>query len=267
MTDKNFHIFAITVVVLGLVVFLLDISRFSYVRIAVNTANTLIAPVLELKEHLAIELREELRAYLYLVSTERENIRLRRKVSTLILTQKELDACLSELENLQSKVGLSPQPRKLNYSLSRIIYYDPSGLDLFLIIEGGKDKGFREGDIVTTEHYVVGIIESVFASTSRVITPFNERFSVSAIVGSGPKRYIYRGGFPSGSLLHVKINDRIFGGEEVFMVDIKGAVPPFLIGKVGSVKRDGNPFFKSVEVKPIIDPRRERYVYVIRRLN
>ncbi len=265
MSDRRFHILSLLVSLLGLVLFFSEVSRFSYVREAVNLINNFLAPLLEFKDQTVSELKEEAKAYVYLVHTEKENIRLRRKLNSLILTDKELSACMSELEALRKTVDIPPGFVKLRYKVSRIIYYDPSGFDLFLIIEGGRDKGFREGDLVVSRSHVIGAIESVFASTSRVITPFNEKFSSSAVVGTKPKRYIYKGGFPSGELLHVKVGDKVLKGEDVFMVDIKGYIPPFLIGKVGSVERGKDPFFKKVKVEPAVDPRAEMYVYVIRR--
>jgi len=232
MTGRRFHLLAVLVVLFGLVLFFSEFSRFSYVRAVVRVVNTLVSPVMEFKEHTIRELREELRAYLYFVDTEKENIRLKRRLNSLSLTEKELTACLSELESLSKKMGVSSHFRKLKYKVSRIIYYDPSGFDLFIVIEGGEDKGYREGDLVVTEHYVVGIVEAVFGSTSRVITPFNEKFSTSAVVGTSPKKYIYRGGFPEGNLLHVSVEDEISREDDVYMVDIKGRLPPFLIGYV-----------------------------------
>ncbi len=265
MTGRRFHLLSALVVALGLVLFFSDFSRFSYVRVVVRAVNTLIAPIIEFKEQTTAELREELRAYFYFVDTEKENIRLRRRLNSLLLTEKELNACLSELETLSNKLKAPIQLKRLKYRVSRVIYYDPSGFDLFIVIEGGEDKGYREGDLVVTESYVVGIIETVFGSTSRVITPFNEKFSSSAVIGVSPKKYIYKGGYPEGSLLHVSVEDKVSKGDEVYMVDVKGRIPPFLIGRVSEVRRGKDPFFKEVKVKPRVDPRAEEYVFVVRR--
>ncbi|NPA41140.1 MAG: rod shape-determining protein MreC [Aquificae bacterium] len=265
MTGKRFHTISLLVIVFGLLLFFTEFSRFSYVREITKFVNTLIAPFLEFKDQTIRELQEELRAYLHFVDTEKENIKLRRRLNSLMLTEKELQACLAELENLGRQMNVSSHFEKLSYKVSRIIYYDPSGFDLFVVIEGGKDKGFKEGDLVVTESYVVGVVETVFTSTSRVITPFNENFSCTAVVGTSLRKYIYRGGYPLGNLLHVKLEDKVEVGSEVFMVDVRGKLPPFLIGKIEEVKRGKDPFFKEVKVKPKVDPRSEELVYIIRR--
>ncbi|RLJ71081.1 rod shape-determining protein MreC [Hydrogenivirga caldilitoris] len=265
MTGKRFHLLSILVVLLGLLLFFSELSRFSYVRAFVKVTNMLISPVIEFKEQTTAELKEELSAYLYFVEAEKENIKLRRRLNSLLLTEKELDACLSELESVSRKLRASTNFKRLNYAVSRVIYYDPSGFDLFIVIEGGEDKGYSEGDLVVTENKVVGIVETVYGSTSRVITPFNEKFSTSAVVGASPKKYIYKGGYPNGNLLHVNVEDDVAPEKDVYMVDIKEVLPPFLIGKVVKVERGRDPFFKEVKVKPEIDPRAEEYVFVVRR--
>ncbi len=265
MTSRRFHTLAVLSTALGLILFFSEFSRFSYVRELVKAVNTLTSPLLRFKEHVVSELREEMGAYLHHVDVERENIKLRRRVNSLLLTERELEACLTELNKLTQRIGIEERFRRLNYTVSRIVYYDPSGLDLFVIIRGGKNRGFREGDLVVTESAVVGVVEAVFGSTSRVITPFNEKFSSSAIVKGRKKRYIYRGGFPEGDLLHVHVEDRVSKGDEILFTDVKRRIPSFTIGKVVSVERGKDPFFRKVKVKPAVDPREEEYVFVIRR--
>jgi len=264
MTGRRFHALALLSVSLGILIFLSDLSHISYVRSLVKLVNMAVSPVLRFKDRILAELTEELGAYLHRVDVERENIKLRRKVNSLLLTEKELRACLSELENLSEKLKIPPPFERLNYTLSRIIYFDPSGFDLFIVIEGGRDRDIREGDMVVTEDQVVGVVESVFGSTSRVITPFNEKFSLSAVVGKGSKKYIYRGGFPLGELLHVSVEDKVKEGEEVYATSLRRKFPKFVIGTVKEVLRGKNPFFKEVKVKPAVDPRSLEYVFVIR---
>ena len=265
MTGLRFHLLSILAVILGLIFFFSDISRVSYVRSMVSAINQMVAPVVRLKEETVTKLREELSIYLHNVEVAKENVRLKRKLSSLILTERELSACLTELEKMERKLRASSGLRKLRYVMSRILYYDPTGFDLFVIIEGGRDKGIREGDLVVTERSVVGFVESVFGSTSRVITTYNEKFSTTAIVGGRGKRYIYRGGFPEGSLLHVSLEDDVKVGEEVYLVGVRKKIPPFLIGRIKEVSRGKDPFFKEVRVEPEAVPREEDYVFVIRR--
>ena len=266
MSDKRFHVSSLLFMVLGAIIFLSDLSSLSYVRAVINLVNTAISPVLELKEDMAARVRNDIYTYFYLVDVEKENLELRRRLNKLLLAEKDLNTCLAELEDLERKLRYKTNLKRLRYAVSRVLYYDPSGFDLFVIIEGGKDRGFKEGDLVVSEGYVVGFIESVFGSTSRVVTPYNEKFSSSAVLGASKKKYIYKGGFPEGALLHVKVEEEVESGEEVFFTSTKRRLPPFLIGRVSAVSRGKDPFFKEVRVKPAVDPRSEGYLFVIRRV-
>ena len=264
MTGARFHVLSLLVTILGLIVFFSDLSRISYVRTIVSAINQVVAPVVRFKERSVSELREEISTYVHNVDVAKENVRLKRRLNSLLLTEKELAVCLIELEKLEKKLKVSSGFRKLNYVVSRILYYDPTGFDLFVIIEGGKNKGIKEGDLVVTENSVVGFVESVFGSTSKVITTYNEKFSTTAVLGAKGKRYIYRGGFPQGSLLHVGLEDEVEVGEEVYLVGVKKKIPPFLIGRGKEVRRGKDPFFKEVKVEPEAIPREEDYVFVIK---
>ncbi len=265
MTNRKFHTIALLSIGLGFILFILDFSDISYVKKISNAVNTLTSPILKFKEQITSELKEEIGAYFHRVDVEKENIKLRKRINSLLLTEKELEACLSELNKLSKKIKLKDKFRKLKYSISRVVYYDPSGFDLFIIINGGKDKGFREGDLVVTEVAVVGIIEAVFGTTSRVITPLNENFSSSVVISGKRKKYIYKGGYPTGDLLHVNVEDKVKKGDKVFFSDPKRRIPSFLIGQIVQVERGENPFFRKVKVKPAVDPRTQEYIFVIGR--
>ncbi len=261
MTEGRFHFLSLSFALLGLVLYISDLSKFSFVRAVTETVNAFISPLLRFTEVSAWQVENLITAYLKNVEAQKENILLKKKLEEMLLLERELEACRQRVETLSASLKTPLPFKRLNYDLTRIIYYDPSGFDLFVIIEGGKDRGFKEGDLVVTKEKVVGMVERVFASTSRVITPFSDKFS--AMVKVGKRRYIYKGGFPEGNLLHVKKEVPIKKGAKVFLGVGEARPPYFLLGKVTSVKRGTKPFFKEVKVKPLIDLRAEDFVFVI----
>lgn len=265
MKGGRYHLLTFGGVVLGLTLFFTDLSRFSYVRAVVMAFNTVISPVLNLKEKILTETEEKIDIYLRTVDVKRENRELKERIRSLLLKEKELEACERELEALRKVLNISKGFSRLDYILSRVVYYDPSGFDQFLIIEGGRDRDLRERDLVVSKDRVVGFVEAVFGSTSRVVTPLSGKFSCTVVVGGRRKRYIYRGGYPLGDLLHVRIEDPVKEGDRVFLIDTEGRLPPFLLGVVEKVRRGKDPFFKEVKVRPLTDPREIEYLFVIRR--
>ena len=97
-------------------------------------------------------------------------------------------------------------------------------------------------------------MDEVYGGSSRVRTVFSKDFSISAT--SKDKAYIYKGGYPYGSLLHVNLEDPLKVGDTVFLRSPSKNLPPFIIGTVVSISEEGKSFFKKVEVKPAVDVRR-----------
>ncbi len=265
MKGGRFHLITFGAVVIGLTILFTDLSKFSYVRAVVMVFNTAISPVLNLKERILTQTEEKIDTYFRLVDVKKENLDLKRRIQSLMLLEVELRSCQRDLQTLRELIRISKTFSRLDYAISRVIYYDPSGFDLFLIVEGGKDRNFKERDLVVTQKEVVGFVEAVFGSTSRVVTPFSANFSCTVVLSGSGKRYIYRGGYPLGDLLHVKVEDKVKEGDRVILIDTEGRVPPFPLGVVEQVRRGKDPFFKEVKVRPLVDPRRIDYLFIIRR--
>ena len=265
MTERRFHIVSLLGIVLGLLLFFTDVARFSFFRETVKVINTVTLPFLSLKEKVINNTRRIFEIYFALKDVREENVKLRNKVESLLMVERELNACISTLNELRKSLALPTLPFRIRYFVTRIVFFDPSGLDQFVIIEGGKDKKVKEGDVVVTRDHMIGVVEAVYGSTSKVITPLNEKFSTSAYVKGNFKKYIYRGSYPLGRLLHVNIEDEIKKGEEVMFLDPRRRVPPFPLGVVKEVRRGKDPFFKEVMVKPFSDPRKADHVFLIRR--
>ncbi|WP_461831834.1 rod shape-determining protein MreC [Aquifex sp.] len=155
-------------------------------------------------------------------------------------------------------------PPKAQYVVSKIIFYDPSGEDRFFIIRDGKNKDIKKGDIVVSKGYIVGIVEEVYPSTSKVITLFNEKASLLVSVDNLSRAYIYKGGRPYGKLLYVEIRDNVKEGDRVLYKDLTLKIPPFPVGKVIYTGFGQDPFFKEVRVKPFVSPRSVEFVVVFK---
>ncbi|GAB6065320.1 rod shape-determining protein MreC [Aquifex pyrophilus] len=155
-------------------------------------------------------------------------------------------------------------PPKAKYVVSKIIYYDPSGEDRFFIIRDGKNKEIKKGDIVVSKGYIIGIVDEVYPSTSKVITLFNEKTALLVSVENLPKAYIYRGGRPYGKLMYVEIKDNVKEGDRVLYKDLTMRIPPFPVGEVIYTGFGEDPFFKEVMVKPYVSPRSVEFVVVFK---
>jgi len=223
----------------------------------------LFSPFLKLER----ELEEEVEKFILLYREMKRGT----KVITLYHKQLEKEKVLEEelkgyreiMRKLERDLDL-PFPRRVPYVISKIILYDPSGGDKFFIIRDGRNKGIEKGDLVVARGFVLGVVEEVYFSTSKVKSLFNEKCSLLAFLEGKDKAYVYKGGYPFGSLLYVDLEDPVEPGESVLYKDLTMRIPPFPIGEVAIISSSTNPFFKEVKVRPYLTPREAEFVVVFR---
>jgi len=213
------------------------------------------------------ELEEEVEKFLYVM----EEVKRGSRIVSLYRKQLEREKVLRErikhyeriMEGLERDLDFQ-FPQGVPFVISKIILYDPSGTDKFFVIRDGKNKGIEEGDLVVARGFVLGVVEEVYLSTSKVKTLFNERCSLLAYLEDLYKTYVYRGNYPYGELLYVDLDDPVREGSRVLYKDLTMRIPPFPIGEVVSVSLSSSPYFKEVKVKPYLSPREAEFVVVFK---
>ncbi|RME12528.1 MAG: rod shape-determining protein MreC, partial [Aquificota bacterium] len=187
---------------------------------------------------------------------------LRKELEEYKLYKAQLLTCENNLKNLNKAIDLPFQPGNYPLVYASVIAYDPSGRDAFVLVNKGQDKGLSQGMLVFSGDNLVGIVDSVYGSSSRIRTVFSEEFTLSS--GVGDKAYIYRGGFPTGSLLHVRVEDEIKVGDMVYVRVPGKNFPHLTIGTVQRVSNEEKGFFKRVEVRPSADIRKAHILLIIK---
>lgn len=252
----------LTVIFLTVGILLLIIpSNSPLLNFLTQVSYIVLAPVIKLQR----EVEEEVEKTLILWNNFKSNLRLITKLRKL---EQENGILRRELETYKTLIGKIERDldfyfkSEAKYVISKIIFYDPSGNDRFFIIKGGANKGITKGSLVVSRGMVLGVVDEVYPTTSKVITLFNERCSLSAKVELSDKIYIYKGGFPEGKLLYVDIEDPVPVGGKVYYKDLTLRIPEFPIGTIMKVSFQNNPFFKDVRVKPLLSPRQVEFVVV-----
>ncbi len=246
---------------LGLILLLFPPDSNPILRVFTNTSYVILTPVLKIQR----ELEEEVEKTLEFWKSFKGNLRLVTRIRKL---EQENAVLRNELESYKRLIGKIERDldfyfkSKAKYLISKIIFYDPSGNERFFIIRGGIDKGIKKGSLVVSHGVVLGVVDEVFLSTSKVISLFNERCSLPVRVDLSDKIYIYKGSYPEGKLLYVDIEDTLPLNGRVYYKDLTLRIPEFPIGIITRVSYQNNPFFKEVRVKPLISPREVEFVVV-----
>jgi len=252
------------IILLSLLAYFSNISSRKYFSFIFEGFYWVLMPVVELKGRITDAIKNITERYIYLVKVEERNRELTKEIQSLYLYKAQLKSCESSLREVEELLGIKRESYGHSVLFARIVGYDPSGRDGFILIDKGKDHGIDEGFIVFSKDKFIGFVDKAFSSTSRVRTVYSEDLTVSSTTENTGKSYIYKGGWRYGKLLYVNVDDEVKRGDLVLLRDNKGTIPSFLIGSVYSVEQGSEEFFKKVLVLPSVDIRRLEYVAIIK---
>jgi rod shape-determining protein MreC len=205
---------------------------------------------------------------------------LPRDVTVLIQRNNELE---DEVANLQSQIiQLQQQLREadilyslLDYARSRpadqyiaaaVIGRDPSPFLQYIIIDHGSDDGVRYGMPVVTQQGLVGRIEAVTASASRVQLISDSGSTVNVTLQNQNADALVQGAI-TGDITLEMLNQNVSlnVGDILLTSGLGGNYPSdILVGQVVDIKKTENELFQSAYVQPMVDFKTLRAVLVIK---
>ncbi|MCM8833275.1 MAG: rod shape-determining protein MreC [Candidatus Omnitrophica bacterium] len=160
-------------------------------------------------------------------------------------------------ENKRLRELLELKEKKLipNFKVAEVIAVKPHIFPAEIFINKGKKDGILENNIVFTKDiFLIGRVEEVNDSYSKVISIFNKKTKISVIISSTREVGIIEGGYAPFLLMKyipydskVKIGDEVYtsGFSEYYHSGLK-------IGKIVKISRDKNSLFLNILVKPYI---------------
>ncbi|MGC8587432.1 MAG: rod shape-determining protein MreC [Hydrogenobaculum sp.] len=207
------------------------------------------------------------RFYFDLVDVRKENAILREKLNYYKTFSYELQKCQNEARQfyyISNSLAFINKQSNPNVYISRVVGYDTSGKKSFLEIQNnGKIK---EGDIVSSNGYFVGVVYKVYKDVAYVMTVYNKLFNTIVYDYRTGDTYIYKGGYPDGSIINATSSDDIRVGDLIYFRSLKNQdIPYLLVGKVLEVNRSKNLFFLNVKLRPMANPNIYDFVVVLNR--
>jgi len=205
--------------------------------------------------------------YVDLVDVKKENIILKKELNYYKTFSYELQKCQNEARQLyyiSNSLAFINKQSNPNVYISRVVGYDMSGKKSFLEIQNnGKIK---EGSLVSSNGYFIGVVYKVYKDVAYVMTVYNKMFNTIVYNYRTGDTYIYKGGYPYGSIINATSNDDIKVGDLIYFRSLKSQdIPYLLVGKVIEVSRSKNLFFLNVKLKPMANPNIYDFVVVINR--
>jgi len=205
------------------------------------------------------------RGYFFLVSTERENINLKRELSRLI--QKSNEYHEIELANIRLRNLLEFRQTVSSPTVAaEVIGADPSPWYRTIIINKGKSDGIRKGLPVVIPEGVVGQVIDTGSNYSKVLLIIDQNSAVDAIVQKNRARGIVKGVSSDKCILkYVVRRHDIEPGDNIVTSGFDGVFPGGLyIGYVEKISQGGAGLFHEVEITPYADFEKIEEVLVLK---
>jgi len=244
----------ILTILLSLTFVILDQARVPAVRQARMAALEALSPALEVLVAPVYFVRDAWANLEHLAELRSENEMLRREVTSYEEKEKQLVTLQSENKELKNLLNFVPE-ESFGFISAPVIV---DGVGLFarsILVKAGRDQGVRKGQAVMTGNGLIGRIEQVGPSVSRVIllNDFNSRVPVMFL--KSRQRAVLVGnnsGLPR--LEYLQKSAVIDPGDVIVTSGDGGAFPQGLpVGTVQTVREDRPPDVKLFSATQNLD--------------
>jgi len=186
--------------------------------------------------------------------------RLRKELNDLKIRLEELKHVEIENKKLRNLLGFQKNVRYKRKVGAEIIGYPSQNWVKGIIVNAGRNKNVKAGDIVVADGYLIGKITKVSLFSSFVLLVNDSNFKITGRTRNTREFVFYRGnGKDGGYLEYVKQNQDIRVGDIVETNEPKG-IPIGVIKEVSSGERK---FFKSAKVKAFVKQYNLEYVLIL----
>lgn len=193
------------------------------------------------------------------------NVTLENEISSLQSQVIQLEGQLNEAKVLYALLDFARARPQNQYLASVVIGRDPSPFLHYIIIDHGSDDGILYGMPVVTQQGLVGRVDAVTASASRVQLITDPGSVINVRLQSLKREAQLTGSITSDiSLINIPQDVVVNPGEILLTSGLGGNYPSdVLIGQVTSVIKKENELFQTASVQPIVNYSTLRAVLII----
>lgn len=182
---------------------------------------------------------------------EKENERLKRRVTSLTMTQNEKN----DLQDLKKALKYKGSGDSTDLVSGDVIAMDGTNWMNMFTINLGKGSGVRKGDLVVNGDGLVGSVKSVGAGWSKVASLMDQDLQLSFMVKSNHKILGLLNGSTARTLSGYTLdhNATIVQGDTIVTSGMGSYPAGITIGKVIRVRYDSNEQLQKITVAPAVD--------------
>ena len=184
-----------------------------------------------------------------------QNEALTNQVAELQNRIDQLQRNLNEADILYALLGFARSSPDEQYIPAQVIGKDPSPFRKYILIDKGSDSGIRAGMPVVTNKGLVGRVDAVTASASRVRLITDSTSMINAVVLGVDAECVVQGSITGDITIEMVSQDvELVPGQVVQTSGLGGEYPAdFIIGQVLNVNQINNELFQSASILPAED--------------
>ncbi len=177
----------------------------------------------------------------------------------------QLQQQLKEAEVLYALLDFARSRPENEYVASAVIGRDPSPFLSYVIIDHGSDDGIRHGMPVVTQQGLVGRVDAVTASASRLQLITDPGSTINVRLQSTQTETLLQGSITGDLTLEmIPQETKLNAGDLVLTSGLGGSYPSdVLIGQVISIQRREGELFQTASLQPAVDFTQLQAVLVI----
>ena len=204
-----------------------------------------------------------------LARLRQQNQEFEAEISNLQAQIIELQQQLSETKILSALVDFARASPENRYQAAAVIGQDPSPFLNYVIINRGSDDGLKRGMPVVTQQGLVGRIDSVTASASRVQLITDPNSIVNVRLEPSRAEAVLSGELTGDITLDmIPQGVDVKNGDLVLTSGLGGAYPAnILIGQIAGVRSRDQDLYQTGTIQTVVDFTRLEIVLVIMNFN
>ena len=189
------------------------------------------------------------------VALAAENEELKNQIAELQNRIIQLQQNLNEADILYALLGFARSSPDEQYVPAKVIGKDPSPFLKYILIDQGSDAGIRSGMPVVTNKGLVGRVDAVTASASRVRLITDSTSMINAVVVEADAECVVQGSITGDITIEMVSQDvNLEPGQVIQTSGLGGDYPAdFIVGQVLSVNQINNEIFQSASILPAED--------------
>lgn len=194
-----------------------------------------------------------------------QNAQLESQVSKLQAQVVQLQNSVSEADALAALVNFSRTSPENSYTAASVIGRDPSPFLRYIILDKGSNNGLRRGMPVVTDQGLVGRVDAVINSASRVQL-ITDSSSVVNIRLEKAKKEALLSGTVSGDLVLEQVTQdvNLEAGDLVLTSGLSGGFPAdIIVGQILNSRKRDSDLFQQAVIQPVVDFTKLKIVLII----